>query len=455
MTTSYLRQGFLVFLIAALFLGGIELLVGEQSFLTFSSGKRGSGILEDVEGQNDLLPEQTEQVAEAPPAPALPDEMTPPDPLTRFYDALVGLRERPDKTKVRIAYFGDSMIEGDLITQTLRHQLQELFGGEGVGFVPTTSLLWGFRKTVKHRFDEEQWFSYTVLDRKPSGYEYGISGELFLTRGWRPWIKFTGTDEYPGTQELHQARIFYGPSSQDNSFALVEAGGNADTTMLNGSRLINAAVLADSCGEKLDLKVLAGDKFPVYGISMETPHGLIVDNFGMRNSTGSNLKKISSESLELFQEELNYDLVILQFGLNLVSADRTDYSKYEKALRQVVARFKVSMPEADLLIVSVGDKCSRRNGAWQTDPSIQHIIATQQRVAEDTGIGFLNLFEEMGGQNSMVQWVNSRPSLARSDYAHPNRKGAERVATILRDHLLEGYSEYSGEQLLIELALAE
>lgn len=455
MTTSYLRQGFLVFLIAALFLGAVEFVVGDQSFLTFSSGNRSSGILEDVEGQNDVLPEQTEQIVEATPAPVIPDEMTPPDPLTRFYDSLVRLRERPDKTKVRIAYFGDSMIEGDLVTQTLRHQLQELFGGEGVGFVPTTSLLWGFRKTIKHRFDEEQWFSYTVLDRKPSGYEFGISGELFLTRGWRPWIKFSGTDEYPGTEELHQARIFYGPPSKENSFALVEAGGTEDTTHFIGKNLINAAFLSDSCGEQLSLKVVSGDKFPVYGISMETPHGLILDNFGMRNSTGSNLKKISPESLDLFQEELDYDLVILQFGLNLVSADRTDYTKYEKALRQVVARFKVSMPDADLLIVSVGDKCSRRNGTWQTDPSIPHIIATQQLVAEDTGVGFLNLFEEMGGENAMVQWVNSRPSLARSDYAHPNRKGAERVATILRDHLLEGYTVYSGEQLLNELALAE
>ena len=146
MTTSYLRQGFLVFLIAALFLGGIELLVGEQSFLTFSSGKRTSGILKDVEEQVDGPEEQAVMVEEVPDLPPPPDEMTPPDPLTRFYDALLRLREEPDQTKVRIAYFGDSMIEGDLVTQTLRHQMQEIFGGQGVGFVPTTSLLWDFGK---------------------------------------------------------------------------------------------------------------------------------------------------------------------------------------------------------------------------------------------------------------------------------------------------------------------
>ena len=33
------------------------------------------------------------------------------------------------KGKIRIAYFGDSMIEGDLLTQTLRKLLQQEFGG--------------------------------------------------------------------------------------------------------------------------------------------------------------------------------------------------------------------------------------------------------------------------------------------------------------------------------------
>ena len=54
--------------------------------------------------------------------------------------------------KVRIAYFGDSMIEGDLMTQTLRQLLQTYFGGVGVGYVPITSIVSGFRQTVRAEY---------------------------------------------------------------------------------------------------------------------------------------------------------------------------------------------------------------------------------------------------------------------------------------------------------------
>ncbi len=455
MRSTFLLQGFLAFLVASLFLATVELVLGKHDLLQFSSGSS-SGILSHAEDLPEAWVDTTDIGNGIPGAKdsllvhketAVPNEMFPPDPLTRFYEALHQLRQQPDASRVRIAYFGDSMIEGDLVTQTLRNDLQEIFGGEGVGFVPTNSKLWGYRKTIRQRFDEEQWFSYNVLGRKPSSYEYGISGELFLTKGWRPWLTFNGTDEYSRTRHLHQARIFYGPVTQEDAYCLVETDLGKDTVKLVGQQLVNAVTLADSCGEELGVRIVSGDKFPVYGLSIHSPTGLILDNFGMRNSTGSRLARISEESLRLFQNDLRYDLVVLQFGLNLVSADRTDFSRYEEALRQVVARFKVNMPDADILVVSVGDKCSRIGGHWQTDPSIPLIIETQEKVAFEMGVEFLNLFEEMGGQNTMVRWVNANPSLARGDYAHPNRRGAERVSALLRDYLLRGYEAYSGESV--------
>ena len=40
---------------------------------------------------------------------------------------------------VRVAYFGDSFIEGDLITDHLRRLMQDKWGGCGVGFVDIAS----------------------------------------------------------------------------------------------------------------------------------------------------------------------------------------------------------------------------------------------------------------------------------------------------------------------------
>lgn len=77
-----------------------------------------------------------------------------------FYEALENRASlgRP----VRIAYFGDSFIEGDILTADLRSLLQQKFGGRGVGYVPVTSRVAGFRPTIKHTF--EGWESHAVTD---------------------------------------------------------------------------------------------------------------------------------------------------------------------------------------------------------------------------------------------------------------------------------------------------
>ena len=75
-----------------------------------------------------------------------------------FYEALgkVSSLDRP----VRIAYFGDSFIEADILTGDLREMLQKRFGGCGVGYVPITTKIAGFRPTVHHSFGG--WGSHPV-----------------------------------------------------------------------------------------------------------------------------------------------------------------------------------------------------------------------------------------------------------------------------------------------------
>ena len=57
--------------------------------------------------------------------------------LISFYEKLYQLEKNP-QAKVRIAYYGDSMTDGDLIVQDVRNNYQERFGGNGVGFVSIT-----------------------------------------------------------------------------------------------------------------------------------------------------------------------------------------------------------------------------------------------------------------------------------------------------------------------------
>ena len=69
--------------------------------------------------------------------------------LIPFFEKLYQL-ETNKKGKARIAYFGDSMTDGDLIVQDVRTQFQSVFGGEGVGFVNISSESAASRGSVIH-----------------------------------------------------------------------------------------------------------------------------------------------------------------------------------------------------------------------------------------------------------------------------------------------------------------
>ena len=65
---------------------------------------------------------------------------------------------------VRIAFLGDSFVEGDILTADLRERLQSAYSGGGAGFAPMASPLTAFRRTVKTQ--SKGWTTYNIMQRK-------------------------------------------------------------------------------------------------------------------------------------------------------------------------------------------------------------------------------------------------------------------------------------------------
>lgn len=450
MSTSNISHGFWAILLAAVLAGTIDVIVsrlqGEQSLVLMSLG------LEVYEPSLPELPTVTPEVSvdtanlaalNRPVDTVVVSEPMVKHPLQPFFAAITRLQQQGGK--VRIGYFGDSMIEGDLVTQSLRNDLQERFGGSGVGFVPITSQTYGFRKSIYHRFSGD-WKDFNLLAPQTPDHGYGISGEYFLTRrdgtAGSTWVRYKGEDLYPGTRSFERVRLFYGrrkrnPIDPSRQMVMVDADYGRDTLLLNRSALVNEVLICDQATQEIKLNFQIPKDLPVYGLSFESESGVFVDNFASRGNSGMNLVEIPGQTLAQFHERLAYDLIVLQFGLNVISTRRTDFSSYERGMERVVRHFQEHAPGTAILMVSCSDKSTNLRGQMQTDPSVPLIVSAQRRVAERTGVAFLDLYEAMGGRNSMVQWVKN--DLARSDYTHPNRRGAERVGDIVRDFLLDSF----------------
>lgn len=358
--------------------------------------------------------------------------------MTLFYRALDDLARRP--RTVRIAYFGDSFIEGDILTADLREQLQCRYGGCGVGFVPVTSLTSGFRPTVRHSF--RGWESHSAMDSARFDRTLlGPSGHYFRPLSGAS-VELRGQATYASRLDTCRRATVYFRSRGSLRLAIQMNRDSVRTRELPPSGDLRALHVDGRIGS-LRLAVERADSALFYGLALDDTCGLALDNFSLRGSSGLTLRSVPVETLRQFNRLRPYDLVILHYGLNVASPGVSNYDYYTTGMQTVIRRLKEAFPQAAILLVSVPDRDRRADdGSLQTMPGIRHLVRGQQRLAADESIAFWNLFEAMGGEGSMATLVNARPPMANHDYTHINFRGGRRLAALLYDALVYGKEQY-------------
>jgi lysophospholipase L1-like esterase len=124
-------------------------------------------------------------------------------------------------------------------------------------------------------------------------------------------------------------------------------------------------------------------------------------------------------------------MVILQFGVNVVPYDSPSYFWYENNMVRVIQTLKKADPDLQVLVIGVSDMAKKTGGQWQSYPNIDAIRKAQKNAAFRTKSGFWDLYEVMGGKNSIVAWAGTSPALAGKDYIHLTPRGAQVVGEFL------------------------
>ncbi len=355
--------------------------------------------------------------------------------LEYFYGSLQSLPS--DQTSLHIAYFGDSMIEGDLVTQPLRRHMQQRFGGNGVGFVPLTTPLPGFRTTVRQSFNERWTVISFVHPSANNALPTGLSGYAYLSsRGAR--AVFEAPKNGP---VFHRASLLYGGTTA------MTVDLRTDTvvrmlTLLPGRPVSMHDLFSDTSFRSLEITVRSEEAGLMYGVNFEGGPGVYVDNYAFRGNSGLPMTSIPDTVYAGFHRILRNRLLILHFGLNVFTPGVEDYHWYEEAMVKVVRHVRQASPGIPLLIISMPDRASLINGTYATPAGLPGFIRLQKRIALRTHTAFFNLYEAMGGAGSMKRWVEDRPKLAGDDYTHPNGAGAARIAVLVYDYLMRGYDHY-------------
>lgn len=355
--------------------------------------------------------------------------------MAHFYEALANRRtlNRP----VRIAYFGDSFIEGDIFTGDLREMLQQEFGGCGVGYVPITSNVSGFRTTVRHSFGG--WESHCVMDTAYfNRSRQDISNCYFIPHaGSYLSLQTVGGD----TCQISTV-YFHSPDSITLS-AYINNDKSPVRFSVSGDSVLQS-VTAYGKIKKIRWQVDRIDSVATfYAATMDPSQGIVVDNFSTRGSSGIQLRGIPLPVMRTYHRLRPYDLIVLQYGLNVASDNVSDYSYYKDGMLEVIEHLKRAFPDASILIVSVGDRDEKtETGELRTMRGVKTLFRYQQALAAESRVAFWSLFEAMGGEGGIAEMVHSKPSMANYDYTHINARGGKYLARKLFDVLLYGKEQY-------------
>lgn len=356
--------------------------------------------------------------------------------MDHFYASLLEVKKM--KRPIRVAYYGDSFIEGDILTSDLREMLQQKFGGYGIGWIDCEKGTNGGRPTIALNATG---FSHHVTYHGPFDDSLqGINQKYFFAYGPAK-MEIKATSYSKNTSHWDIATLYF---RAREPMTLVSSFNNAKPSShsIHPSAGIQTQQLKGKNMTSTNFSTPHGGRNIFYGAAMETSQGIIVDNLGLRGNPGFSLGHIPVEVLKDFAKVRPYDLIIIHYGLNAASDKnpKSFYAMYQKKMSKAISNLRVAYPDASILVFSVSDRDQRRNGEIQTMPCIRDLSATQEQIAYQSKVAYFNLFEAMGGDNSMKALVDK--GLANEDYTHINFKGGKFVAGKIVESILAGLENY-------------
>ncbi|HOY32151.1 MAG TPA: GDSL-type esterase/lipase family protein [Bacteroidales bacterium] len=381
--------------------------------------------------------------------------------LDNFFRALL---EEKDTAVVRIAHYGDSQLEGDRMSCVVRDKFHEKFGGSGVGYIPFQDI-----PPVSYiRKSSGNWAKNTVFHNRSRDHNYGLSGTKcrFHKYAVRQNDEAAqGDSAVSGDTLPEMPRMVYrnasvslkmGSKYNYNTISFLY-GRNEGTCIVNlYNTLTDDMIKSDTllpcntvCLHKLQLgaflnikiEFVADESPDFYGMYFDSNNGVQVDNYAIRGHSGDGLLLLSDDQLRQMLKLTNTKLVIFQYGANVVPYIHSE--KVCEAIGDIYYRlflkFKAAAPDISILVIGAGDMASGGEGGYASYKWLPRINEMQKNTALKAGCAYWDLFNMMGGANSILVWAKKNLAVTNG---HFSAKGQNLVANEIVEALMIEYNNY-------------
>ena len=255
---------------------------------------------------------------------------------------------------------------------------------------------------------------------------YLAEGRAGATTRWQ------ATNAFPSLDSCSVARILL--ISRDTSRVEVSV---CDTirrefTIAGDERV--REIYVEAPADDVRIRVIDGNIL-CYGATMETTGGVTVDNYSVRSNNGHAIFGTSATVNRQIDEMLGYDLVVLQYGLNIMQQGQRVYAKYRDQLRDMIAYAERCFPNAAIVVVGVSDRWVKNAETGEYEPigSVDALTSYQRAAADSCNVAFWNTSRVMQNLGGMPAFVAN--GWAAKDYTHINYAGGKRIARALTESI--------------------
>ncbi|MBQ0069463.1 MAG: hypothetical protein KBT09_06890 [Bacteroidales bacterium] len=355
-----------------------------------------------------------------------------------YFDAVFKALEGASKQHVRIIHYGDSQLELDRISSDLREMLQAKFGGRGKGWIPVVPMAGNYTVATYCSPQLRQGVQYSIGDEtRPRDRKGGPYATAAYLDGGSVNITVRGADEekYPHIHGFSRIKVVAGSNGSELT---VSCKGNT-VKMPATTGLDIATIDVDSTSEA---RITISGHAHLYGVLVDSPTGVTVDNVPMRGCSGTIFSGMSKQELTDFFARERVPLILLQYGGNMVPGVSTkNLESVINSLRSQLDFFKEIAPNTRIMFIGPSDMSTKRGGGMHTYKNLPMFNDALRTMCLEAGVAYWDMFAVMGGEDSMASWVKS--GYAGSDYVHFSRKGAERISGILNNTLSLYYDYYT------------
>ncbi len=319
----------------------------------------------------------------------------------------------------RVAVVGDSYIEGDIFTQDLREKLQTAYGGSGVGYMSMHSDFPGFRRSVRQ--GGKGW--KTVMANKKADPRYIGIAEQYAVSTTSANASYEGTSAFSHTSGWDRS-LFLFISPQNSVINVKTSDGDWEERNITASDSVQCIEVSGPTS-RFELKTATSGLIGL-GVWLDSAKGVSLDCMSSRGFSGVTLTKINSGLCRQMAEFVDYNLIILEFGINAMSSSQKNYSVYSSHMVRVINHIRACYPRADILVMGVGARGEKRGGTVASMATAPAMISAQRDAARRAHCLFWDTREAMGGEGAVVEWSNA--GLINKDYIHMTHKGGARLA---------------------------